>query len=58
MDTIYSLTEMLDIIDVICTLGTELHSINAANGPELASTNLVQCKVGAVLPTSGTMGTA
>lgn len=56
MDTVYNFHEMIDIIDVICTLRTELHPINAGdNGDggggddcssgEVASSNLVQCKV-------------
>ncbi|XP_055610511.1 uncharacterized protein LOC129757345 isoform X2 [Uranotaenia lowii] len=30
MDTVYNFHEMIDIIDVICTLRTELHPINGA----------------------------
>ncbi|XP_065088608.1 serine-rich adhesin for platelets isoform X2 [Ochlerotatus camptorhynchus] len=55
MDTVYNFHEMIDIIDVICTLRTELHPINAGdNGDgddddcsssDVASSNLVQCKI-------------
>ncbi|XP_058824940.1 homeobox protein 5 isoform X2 [Topomyia yanbarensis] len=43
MDTVYNFHEMIDIIDVICTLRTELQPINADS--DVASANLVQCKI-------------
>ena len=52
MDTVYNFHEMIDIIDVICTLRTELHPINdngtGENGgcsDDVVPSNLVECKV-------------
>ncbi|XP_055550918.1 homeobox protein 5 isoform X2 [Wyeomyia smithii] len=44
MDTVYNFHEMIDIIDVICTLRTELHPINT-DSDDVGPANLVQCKI-------------
>lgn len=35
MDTVYNFHEMIDIIDVICTLRTELHPMTSGGGGDL-----------------------